>query len=174
MRLGAPPWALTDVGGKPTTSSGVRRAATTPHLAGWFENRMIYIIVAPCPLFATTALLSQFGQCEGFERRTLGHYGWAALDPSPEIAIRAASAFDYSVSRKSGAAQASPFSTPPLSSKISREPTPKDSEQNTCPRRPLSQVGAVVSAQANGGVFRALSKWRCGRVKAPSAARQGE
>src|SRR5436190_1555509 len=27
--------------------------------------------VAPCPLFATTALLSQFGQCERFERRTL-------------------------------------------------------------------------------------------------------
>lgn|SRR5439155_1308553 len=71
MRLGAPRWALTDVGEKPTTSSGVRRAATTPHLAGWFENRMIYIIVAPCPLFATTALLSQFGQCERFERRTL-------------------------------------------------------------------------------------------------------
>src|SRR5436189_4560793 len=71
MRLGSPPWAVTDVGEKPTTSSGVRRAATTPHLAGWFENRMICLIVAPCPLFATTALLSQFGQCERFERRTL-------------------------------------------------------------------------------------------------------
>src|SRR5437879_6744973 len=42
-----------------------------------------------------------------------------------------------------------------------------------CPPGRLLLVGAMGSTGANGEAFRKLSKWPCGRVKPPSAARQG-